>query len=391
MKNISVRLQQFVAESLHPNSLVGQRLSAKEFDDWKQHLNKEIGLLTAKVFKYSFNCYESEGGYVKSVIAMITELSNTVNSYRVKLVPLWRSHPDAVEIKLGYNSLCIAFEADIDLLVKRYPKWSGQTSFTDHIAKQIKIELKSQLSEVKLRLHNVDNPLRHIVTDGISNLIQQRPLIRDNDTYLRKLMASILRTHFHNAEELNDHLITHDFNLPEYFLYCVNAWNEQLFELDGLADQKEMLLEAKSHLFDISLSKGLVFPSGNERLYNELNKFLSEKYELVKEKLKISRRLAADDSIRSRAKRMLINLSVAQFGLFIRIQLERGILANDHIGDLFAFYARHFYTPNTDFISPESLQKKSSVVEHATARKLKALLIDMLNWLNKNYNLSNYN
>jgi hypothetical protein len=204
-------------------------------------------------------------------------------------------------------------------------------------------------------------------------------------------MADIIKHPFRSSQDFIDYLIINDFNLPEFFLFCVDTWSKRLIEMDGLFEQREMLLDVKSHLFDISLAYGLKFPFTHDRLYNELNKFLTEKYALVKEKLKISRQFALVDGQNSRAKRIMVNLSVAQLGLFIRVQVEKGILMKEHIGELFAFYARHFYTPNTNFISPESLQKKSSDVEHATAIKLKAQLISMINWINTNYNLSNFN
>jgi len=204
-------------------------------------------------------------------------------------------------------------------------------------------------------------------------------------------MTDIPNKNFSNSGALIDYMIINDFNLPEFFLFCADTWSAQLTTLDGLLQQKEMLLNTKSHLFDLTLSRGMKFPFTKQRFYNELNKFLSEKYSLVKERLKISQQYETNEDLRPRAKRVLINLSVAQLGLFIRLQVEKGILAKDHIGELFAFFARNFYTPNTDFISAESLQKKSSDVEHATAVKLKAHLIAMLNWLNSHYNLSNYN
>jgi hypothetical protein len=225
----------------------------------------------------------------------------------------------------------------------------------------------------------------------MNHLINLRNIKRADDNYIRKLVDLMIKKRFTESAQVIDFLIIHDFNLPDFFLFCLELWNDRLTEQDGLIEQKEKLLDMKSHLFELSISSGLKNPWEKHRIYNELNKYLSEKYFLVKERLKISLSFLDDERYSTRQKRMQINLSVAQLGLFLRLLVEKGVLAKEHIGELFAFYARHFYTPNTDFISAESLQKKSSVVEHATAQKLKALLISMLNWLNTNYNLSNYN
>lgn len=393
MKNNLVHLQQFVVESLHPETLARQQFSSSEFKKWKNFVDKEIEKIYPDTFKSLIWSHNRRDEYIYGIITQITELSNIINDYIFKYSRVWHKHAAAKEIRQGYVSSCLAFENVIGDLTRRFPAIAERTRFTDYVLNAVKIELKKQLVSVKAHLQNqsLDFELSSVINDGLTHLVNQRPLLRAHDAYLRKLMADIQNTQFNDSGNLTDYMIVNDFNLPEFFLFCVDAWSDQLTALDGLSEQKEMLLDTKSHLFDLTLTRGLKFPLTKQRLYNELNKFLSEKYSLVKERLKISHQFATNEGLRPRAKRVLINLSVAQLGLFIRLQVEKGILAKDHIGELFTFFAKNFYTPNTDFISADSLQKKSSDVEHATAVKLKAHLIAMLNWLNSHYNLSNYN
>lgn len=393
MKNISVHLQQFIVDSLHPNTLAGQRISSNEFEKWKSFISQEIEKLYLQTLRANFNGRNSTEWYVAGVIGHVTELSDIVNGYLIKYARLWQNHGAASEIKQSYIFTCQAFESFIEALVKKYPAIGAGTRFPDHSLFNVKTRLKNDLKKVRhhLDINNIDSGLNDVVTEGIYHIVQQNNLLRGHELYLRRLMADIIKHPFRSSQDCIDYLIINDFNLPEFFLFCVDTWSKRLIEMDGMFEQREMLLDVKSHLFDISFAHGLKFPFTHDRLYNELNKFLTEKYALVKEKLKISRQFALVDGQNSRAKRIMVNLSVAQLGLFIRVQVEKGILMKEHIGELFAFYARHFYTPNTNFISPESLQKKSSDVEHATAIKLKAQLISMINWINTNYNLSNFN
>jgi hypothetical protein len=152
-----------------------------------------------------------------------------------------------------------------------------------------------------------------------------------------------------------------------------------------------MLLTEKDQLYNLHIEKGLQMPGTSSLLYNELDQFLSEKYVFVNQLVKLRREATLDSEKAKAGIRFLINLPVPQFGLFIRMQIEKGLMPKEKVGDLFAFFATHFYTPNTSFISADSLQKKSTDVEFSTAQKLKGQLIGMLNWLNSNYNLSNYN
>lgn len=392
MKNISVRLQQFVKESLHPNAIVRQSMTDGEFEKWNDFIKNSIGELSRNAFKSAINTNERKIN-VFELINLVTDLSNTINEYLTKYAKVWQKNPMATRVRQCYLSTCGSLEDLLDILAKRFPKIATETAYSNYSIFRVKQELRvlAVAASQHLQGQAVDLTTTSLFSDGLNFLINQRNLKRGDDHYIRKLVEVMVKKQFTESTQVIDFLIANDFNLPDFFLFCLEQWNAILTEQDGLIEQKQKLLDLKSHLYDLSISFGLKSPWDKHRLYDELNNFLSEKYTLVKERLKISRQLLEAERYRPNAKRVLINLSVAQLGLFLRMQVEKGILAKEHIGELFAFYARHFYTPNTDFISPESLQKKSSVVEHATARKLKALLISMLNWLNTNYNLSNYN
>ncbi len=104
----------------------------------------------------------------------------------------------------------------------------------------------------------------------------------------------------------------------------------------------------------------------------------------------LKREILEDSEKEKPCVRVRVNLPVAQFALLIRLFMERGLLMKEHVGEQFVFFATYFFTPNTSDISADSLQKKSTDVEFGTALKLKGHLIQMLNWLNENFNLSNY-
>jgi hypothetical protein len=186
-------------------------------------------------------------------------------------------------------------------------------------------------------------------------------------------------------------LIIHNFNMPEFFHYCINSWRKRVADIPGLHEQQEMILTERDLLYDLHITKGLKMPDASSLLYEDLDQFLVEKYVYIKHLLKIRRGAIMDKEKAKAGIRFLMNLPVPQFGLFIRMQIEKGLLPKENVGDLFHFFALHFYTPNTLFMSAESLQKKSTDVEFSTAQKMKGQLIGMLNWLNANFNLSNYN
>jgi hypothetical protein len=392
MKNVSVQLQQFVKESLHPNNITTQSLTDGEFEKWNTFIVSAITELSNNNIRSIF-VSNSQRIDIGDLLIFITDLSNTISEYLTRYNKVWQKNRMAARIRQSYLSSCELFENFLDVMAKRYPGIAAQTAISHYAIFRVKQELRvsAKSASIYLQRHHIDANIISLLTSGLNHIINQKTLSRAEENYVRKLVASLLKRKFSESAELVDFLIVNDFNLPNFFLFCLELWNEQISEQDGFLEQKEKLLDLKSHLYELSVTSGLKCPWEKQKLYNELNKFLSEKYFVVKERLKISLHLANDVHYQARGRRIMVNLSVAQLGLFLRLLVEKGVLAKEHIGELFAFFAKHFYTPNTDFISPESLQKKSSVVEHATAQKLKAILISMLNWLNTNYNLSNYN
>src|SRR5690606_17688153 len=114
---------------------------------------------------------------------------------------------------------------------------------------------------------------------------------------------------------------------------------------------------------------------------DQLRDFFREKKQYIQQRIELRRLEIQDSRLVEEADRMQINLPVAQFGLCIRLFMEKGLLPKEDVGKTFSYYARYFRTPKTPFISAESLQKKSTDVEFAAAKKMKGHLIGMVNWL----------
>src|SRR5690606_10988817 len=122
----------------------------------------------------------------------------------------------------------------------------------------------------------------------------------------------------------------------------------------------------------------------------QIRTLLAQKKQNIQQRIGLRRLEVQDAKLSDKTERAQVNLPVAQSGLLIRLFMEKGLLPKEEIGKTLAYYARHFSTPKTPFISAESLQKKSTEVEFSTAKKMKGHLIGMVNWLNEHYNVSNH-
>jgi hypothetical protein len=388
MNFIPIQLQQFVRVSINPQMFIGKQISSDEFVKWKNFVNKEIASVSLIVFDSKLHNRD-----IAALITQVVDLSNTVNSYIFKKSLLLRNHLQASVIKEHYNYTLYLFEGLISTLNDLFPNEAGRVKISHSNLFETISGLKMHFYKLNRHLQNsrVEKDLIDIVMVGISKLIHKKNITGSDTQYINSLITFLLNWTSLDNHQLTDLLIIHDFNTPKFYLYNVNTWKNRLEDIPGLHEQREMLLLEKDRLYNLFIEKGLVMPFNKRSLFFELDEFLNEKYSVAKQMVKLTRKLIQDNEKAKAGTRFLINLPVSQFGLFIRIQIEKGLLVKENIGDLFKFFATHFYTPNTLFISADSLQKKSTDVEFATAQKLKAQLIAMLNWLNINYNLSNYN
>ncbi|MDN3584555.1 hypothetical protein [Mucilaginibacter flavus] len=389
MNLISLPLQHFINDSIHPNHFKHHILSKDEIDKWNAFLTKELNSLIEEARKYTLINRRKDKDQITAYINRLVSLSNTVNTYLIKNVHLWSDHVQSKQIREQYIHTCNRLEWLMDEIMIIFPNARSSVLITNYQLPQVKMELKNALNAVFESLHVQQSAaeLVEIFSAGVKQMINQKGLTYSKKEYLNQLLLLLSKK---SERSLNDLLIINDFNLPEFFHYQINTFRDNLNKLDGLHDQLVEIIREKDRLYNLHIEEGLKITMTDRSLFCDLNDYLTEKKSYIRQLIKIRREVQIDVE-KARATKILINLPVPQFGLFIRMQVEKGFLSKEHIGELFSFFASHFYTQNTAHISADSLQKKSTDVEFSTAQKMKAHLIGMLNWLNTNYNLSNFN
>jgi hypothetical protein len=393
MNLITEQLQLFVSDSLNPQQFARHHISNREFEQWHAFLKKEVASLKRLSPSFPDPLYKKGRAAILSFLNQLVDLSNTISNYLTRLHSIWKNHPQAVQIKANYLFTLNTFDDLLFDLCKSLPGIGGYVKISNYNLSQLKAGMKERLKLLSnhISLAIIDEDLKELVLTTFAQVIVKKDIREIDQAYFYKLSTLILDKKELNSRELMDLLIIHNFNMPEFFHYCINSWRKRVADIPGLHEQQEMILTERDLLYDLHITKGLKMPDASSLLYEDLDQFLVEKYVYIKHLLKIRRGAIMDKEKAKAGIRFLMNLPVPQFGLFIRMQIEKGLLPKENVGDLFHFFALHFYTPNTLFMSAESLQKKSTDVEFSTAQKMKGQLIGMLNWLNANFNLSNYN
>lgn len=382
-------LLNWVEETIHPQKLANCPLTDAYILSLKEDIFAEVKTLKKTFFKQLvFSKKQAASGMIQLV-----KISDIVHKYLYRLTPVWNHSILAQTIRSLYIYILNFLETALKEIGNLAPKIYRQIPVTMYGLSDLKIELKGHYTTF-LRQSNrmdIDHDLKILVQKGLYQFIHKKAITRFNADYYNHLIATISNGSDNlNTQIFMELLCLKGFNLPEFYLYRINEYKKTLENIPGLHEQLVFLMTEKDKLNGLTIQKEIKMLPDVPQIVEQLQGFLREKEHYIRQMLKLRRVIIQDDQLVKSMTRLKTNLSVAQFALFIRLQIEKGILLKENIGDQFSFFATHFYTSQTMFISADSLRKKSTEVEFNTAQKLKAYLISMLNWLNENYNLSNF-
>ena len=325
-------------------------------------------------------------------VKQLVNISNTIHSYAFHVKPDWKTKVSKAKIKSFYICLLCCVEKVLKEVKNVSSSLYMEVPITHYSLPEVKMELKLKFNEFSTHLDQagLENNLRSLVKRAIQVMINKQEITPAMVNYCHRIMSETIFLKELDINPMFVLLIKNGFNIPEFYLYYITHLKQSLDDIGSLHEQLEMLILEKDKLNGIPVSENLRMCKGASPIIEQIYAYLDEKQKHTAQIFELRRLALQDDPLVKSAKRLKINLPVAQLALFIRLQLEKGFFEKENIGGLFNFFAEHFYTSKTKFISGDSLRKKSTEVEFSTAQKLKSQLIAMLNWLNENHNLSNY-
>lgn len=369
-----------------PNiNLLSNPVSQCEFlDVLQENLHDFFSRFTELVFKSPKKS--------KAVILQLILTSNKIHLYFLNISKVSKSTGNAFSFRSSYVQILTLIEClldDCEILNEKLLKDLPQTRFASFMGK---VTLKKNLSLLKTKVNcsDVEADLAELLLNGLQSIIEKKEIKRGEVGYVLMIFAILLNMDSLTSENIENVLIQYDFNSPKFFNYIAKRCIMLTVENTSLYQQMELLISLEEQLNGIPhIGLGRLNPE-DEPIQEQLRKFYQEKKESVKQRIKLRRTEILDAKLWDDNEKAMVNLAVPQMGLWMRLFMEQGIIPKEEIGKTFSYYAKHFRTPSTPFISAESLQKKSTDVEFATAKKIKTHLIGMVNWLNENYNTSNY-
>lgn len=386
MKKEKVELLKWVDDKIHPKAL-NKSFLPEEFLIVRLGFANQIRLYRETVHHEE----PPSQKYVHVRLIQLIDMSNTIWFYLHRMSFLWNRKEAASHIRSIYLQALDALEGLINDFQKTAPTVCDRLPLTLFSLSGERMKIRALINQFSLHLRhsNIDKKLTEILKNEFDRFIWKKDICRKELNYTTYLMNSILFSLHTDDRSMIQLLYGHGFNSKDFFHYYATGLNNKLDEVPSLHNELEIIISEQDILNSIPRSSVQMIPQLSP-IDSQIFGFLKSKEKHIKEVLNLRRRLIEEGQLTKTANRLKIYLPVAQFGLLIRLHIEKGLLGSDNIGALFTFFASHFSTPQTPVISAESLRKKSTDVEFSSAQKLKAHIIGMLNWLNEHYNLSNF-
>lgn len=384
MSNHSVNWLYVLEEDLHPAALTAnaEQLTACFYyaNSLKDH---------AQTFRpYFVGLVGRSQQEARIILIQLINVSNVIHHYMVGMTGLWNEHSLSTQMRQLYCHTLMQLEVLLEFCGKFDDLISASLPLTTYSISDTRMQLRKKVDKLsrELFMSEIDVTLSELILSGLKQLIRRKELNRSEAEYADLIINRLSKATPLNTIEAENLLYQYDFNTPEFFNYCAKGCDNLLLVTPCLYGQLEILIELENRMSGLPPRTTSRWVDKDESIREQLTIFLKEKKAYVKQRIELRRLELEDSKLAARADRQLVNLPVTQFGLFIRLFMEKGILPKDDVSKTFAYYAENFRTPNTPFISAESLQKKSSTIEFTTANKIKGHLIGMVNWLNEHHN-----
>lgn len=375
-------------DMLHPNQVNFKEEKQSCFTNLIESLKREINAFRPHFIDQLGHSRKQ----ARILLMQVISTSNAIHNYLTIYHRVNNRHRFTDKMQYFYSQVLTLLEVLLENCGSFDKDMISRLPLTTYTLTNKRMQLRESLDKLRIKIENaeINKELGDLIISGLQLLVTRKELSRSNVQYAISLMERLKSLNPFSTIEIENLLYQYDFNTPTFFKYGVKRCTAQLMDTPSLHEQLEIVIGLEDRVSSLPARGKSRWMAEDESIRKQLSTFLIEKKQYIQQRIELRRLEIQDGKLSDKTDRVQVNLPLAQFGLFIRLFMEKGLLPKEDIGKTFAYYARHFRTPKTPFISAESLQKKSTDVEFSTAKKMKGHLIGMVNWLNEHYNVSNY-
>lgn len=389
------RLHLFVTDSVSPEALASGVFCAMDFERWRRFLRDcscELRLLLSEQMM-GVSTYADRRLWMSSFQENLLVLSDQVNGYLIRCRRMWETNSSADLIRSHYILTLECFQGLLNYAREKFDVFVDlalrMSSFELFAVRPVFREMVASLG-IHMERSAVDKDLSALLLDTLRSVCRSSAFSLGDLRYYQALAAAVMAEVELSSERLVELLIAYDFNKPGFYLYIVSRWAEMLEALEGMHEQLEKMLAEQDLLNgQLLISSSRAF-SNHASLKQDLLRFCREKKEHLQELIAL-RRMAAQDELDMReAVRILSGFTVPQISLFLKLQVEKGLLVPDSLAGLYRFISRHFYTSKALMISEKSLKREYEDVKFSTAYKMYLVLLEFIEWLDELFQVKSY-
>lgn len=259
--------------------------------------------------------------------------------------------------------------------------------YSSYSYSKLRIIIKKALSDLntKLALANYSTEFFSVINNGINKLMYRKNITYSEVNNLRMTLDDLNSINTSKRHELLIYLIKRNFNPTELYVFCINLIDKILIDEPNLYNRIELLITLQEEMLKTQIEQRLSQVNSRNKLIYHLKIYLNKKRDLLEKKLNNNIEQVKNLSVIKGSSKISLGIPVNEFAFIIRLFMVENILPSEHKGKLFEFFAYSFKTKTAPLISKDSLWKKSRTVEIKTASAVKDHLINMINYINKEY------
>lgn len=293
-----------------------------------------------------------------------------------------------------FKTIELVFDVLLDLMQFLSTQFNEYFNFNEKATVSLKLEkfylFKDRITNLKNLVPDQNSELLYLCLQPINEFLNGRTesqiTFRELIYYdiLLKEIETIAKSDRPFDQSLKFTLLCLNFNSFQFLRYLTGEIETSLKEDESHSAKVTRLSWYLKNYNQIIEKPDLFFKPNQASIKTQINNWIIEEIGYLEKSLQMAKASTTSPlNQMSPDFKLHTELSVAQFGYFIRLLFETGVFRNQNQRDVLKFFSSYTKTRQVEFISPESLRTKFYNIEEGTRETVKEVVIKMLNEINK--------
>ncbi|MES2003021.1 MAG: hypothetical protein V4450_00770 [Bacteroidota bacterium] len=374
MKSILHPLAQLVYQAITPSQLIQETEASVQARQVATNLAANLQINCMKQY-WSASKRKMQTAGIHASQACAVHLADKIQDYI--------SEVNQMVLKPSEKKDCVAFYQNIaehllNLLLFLETHFQQQFNSSQNLPRvhheAVRRFLLQSLAQLKTK--PIDQPLLDLLIESVQKILDKNRFTYGRHTYWKTLFEHLLEQEPLTHTNLLQTLVLHNFNDGRFIHYVMENCYREITDNDCLS------MAVWSKWFQ---QINCLHPISSLALFANAPSCKELLLTAIKAEYHLQKQQAARQGISAQsaggAKLYETTLSVAQLGVFLRLQVDAKIVQTNNISAFIRQVAEQCSTTRTPHISPENLYKKFYTCDPASVSIMRTHLANMLNCL----------